>query len=193
MRKMKADSLADFTRPAVSGKVSNSPFFHWARPDAVPIHRLPSVAPRSEITAGLGSCFPAGRTKGTKRTRRSAVVPQGSQSTRIRLLFEQSKRALPRRRRRARARQCGHTEKSAGADRERAHGEALRAIDSLTRSPARKRAVPVLGRPPPCPTLFVEPSSHAYVEAIKLAGPVIPTGSEHCLFAVIHNGIKRGL
>src|SRR5579863_2130225 len=58
----------EFTRPAVSGKVNNSPFFHSARPEAVPIHRLPSVAPKSEITAGLGSCFPAGGTKGTKRT-----------------------------------------------------------------------------------------------------------------------------
>src|SRR5580704_15788459 len=58
----------EFTRPAVSGKVNNSPFFHWARPEAVPIQRLPSVAPKSEITAGLGSCFPTGGAKGTKRT-----------------------------------------------------------------------------------------------------------------------------
>src|SRR5580700_5658184 len=58
----------EFTRPAVSGKVNNSPLFHWARPEAVPIHRLPSEAPKSEITDGLGRCFPADGTKGTKRT-----------------------------------------------------------------------------------------------------------------------------
>src|SRR5260370_3163684 len=50
------------------GQLVRSRLSQWIRPPSIPIHKLPSRAPKREVTLDDGKCCPSGGVHGTNRT-----------------------------------------------------------------------------------------------------------------------------
>src|ERR1700733_7625201 len=63
------------TLPEVAGNVTKFPFFQRASPIMVPIHKLPSLAARRDLTREEGRRFPSVGVQRTNRTPSNRISP----------------------------------------------------------------------------------------------------------------------